>query len=838
MAADTSGRNIIGARRIPSAALDDTYGYLHPAGNYSYNSSLSSHPLRPAESRYSLREQFAATRREIEFGFDDSSSILERSTIASEADLLLDDEFDDTIVVGAGSAIEPAAGIQNGGVAPPRRDYYELLCLPKNQHLSPDEIRKAFHRVVQLLCVDRQPKRLQPAAASYLGQVQIALETMIDPHKRIVYDLSRADEIGDLEVDETTSDLAYQRSVLEQCLLLSPGGIRTTTDLGLRMDAMSVLGSAPRVRQRGLGIMDYSIRQSITMDVPALREPITQTALFLRDLAEKNLSRPIGKHPLLHFADPTVTITGSTHGLLDESFTLASLLYDPYQPPGPSIHGRRRLDQLLTSRFLPVLNVNVQQEVFQDKPTSAAGVSKVLPNTVLEHELEILPQPSVTVRAGHSLDLPESQDPLNIEVSLQKHLTPYSGLVPSLGLALDRRVGPGTAFLVADAGDYDFWPSRECRELSGFSKLSSSRFGRRMNPFRNVPTIEAGYAFGGHVMGVRAGRAFTKPSDRGLRGLDHECVMTTANNHSTASSWTVSTGLTLGNAAAYLRYGKDLFFGPWTSSASTTKPKMSRRGGLRAEVELASTTAARRDLLIAFRTLKYIGQFSKVGFEVGLTPNNLHLSLYWSRLGQRISIPFLVAAKSSSSSSSLVSTRLAFWTAVLPFAAFAVWDAFLGWRRRRGSSRKASSASSKTKKGMEKNSSSSSSNTREEEVAMARKRSAEADELTVILATGVEPRQRTERQKGGLVILSAKYGAKNAPSEEIADVTVAVAAVVDDGRLRIPAGLRKDRLLGFWDPAPSAGCGSENVKMLWVRYMYRGKEMTAVVGGGDELLLP
>ncbi|KAK3336385.1 hypothetical protein B0T19DRAFT_396142 [Cercophora scortea] len=806
--ADPGQRGLAGARRVPSAALDD-YAFFNPGPgshaapsiNYTHG-SLGSHPLRAVESRFSLREQFAVTRREIDFDVDDASSILERSTLASQAG---PDNGQDENAFPAGSFPHK----------PLPRDLYEVLCLPREPSLSPDDIRRAFHRAVQVLCVERQPVRLQHTAASYLGLVQLAFETLIEPYRRVEYDLSEASSEADPNyadvVDEPSSvDNAYGTALEEQYLLQREEAVRTTTDLGLRLDAVSALDLTRRPRRNGqtpglgLGILDFGLRQSITVDTPALRTPIEKAASFVQGIVKQESSR-IASKSSIRCANPTLNLTGSTHGLLDDSFKLATLLHDQYQPPGPSIHGRRRLEQLVASRFLGVLNVTARQELSWHEPQPQVPSRRVLPDAVIEQEVEILPQPSVTVRVGHSLDFPGDQEPLHIELSAQKLVRDRHALAPSLGLALSQRSGPGTAFLVADAGDWNFWPSKECRELSRFSKVTGG-FAPRIDPFQNPPTIEAGYAFGNHEMGIQSGHAFTKPADRGLRGVDYEM------NDGKTGSWTISSGLTSGNAAAYLRYGRDIFTSLTTSQSSNLPPGNSshKRSGLRAEVEFAGTT--QRDLFLAFRALKRVGRFAKVGLEVGLTPNNLHLSFYWSRLGQRVSVPFLIATKPS------LSTKLAFWSTVVPFAALAALE-LLYWRPR---SRKGA-----TKKG------SRSSTTKKEDMQdyIARRRT-EADDLTVILATGVEPRQKLERQRGGLVILSAKYGVHDAPPDEIADVTIAVAACVDGGELLIPGGLRKSRLFGFWDPSP----GSR--KVLRVRFSYRGKEQTVEVSGRDELRLP
>ena len=782
------------SRRIPSGAYEDSSSVR---GGYAHSSI---HRLRPADSRFSLRDQFATTRREYEFGFDDSLSIFDSSTVASEAVWGFD--HDDPVV--SGHETPPAS--------PGYRDYYELLCLPRGPSLYPDHIQKAFYRLAQVLSVEKQPPRLQSAAAFNLGLAQAAFETLVEPCRRIGYDLSAAndddsdgaevDAEGDLSGPDSTD--VYERVLCEQYLLLAQGGIRSSTDLGLRLEATGPLTRPRRGRPQpatGLGMLEFSIRQSATAKVPFLKAPIEKTAVFFIKAADKKVGAAATKP--LRFAEPMITVTGAAHGLLDEPFRLAPILLDRYQPPGPSIHGRRRLEQLLASRFLPVLNLTLRQEIsWRDQPGRRSWTSqKPLPDFVVEQEVELLPHPSTTVRVGHSIDLEGRSEPLNLELCAYKGLHRAATPIPSVGFALHQKTGPGTAFLVADAGDWRLWSSKECRDLSNFSKITGG-LGHAIDPFRHAPTLEAGYSFGTHTIGVLSERPFTKSAERGVRGMDRDM-----DDHDRTGPWTVSAGLSTGIAATYLRYGRDVF----SSLAGKTTRQKSVRSGVRAEVELGSST--QRDFFLAFRALKRIGRFSKAGLELGFTPNNMHLSLYWSRLGQRISLPVMIARKAS------LSTRFLFWATVVPFAAFAAVELVYRQLRRRLDK----STGSKT---------SSSSTSKEDLQRYIAKRRAEADELTVILATGVEPRQSRERQGGGLVILSAKYGVKDAPPDEVADVTIAVAALVDNGKLVIPQGMRKSRLLGFWDPAPM------NTKVLSVRYVYQGREHMVEVSGRDELKLP
>ena len=815
------------SRRVPSAAaaaaaaaFDEGASIRSRAVYTSNHGPGPGHALRPAESRYSLREQFAATRRDYEFGFDDASSFLERSTLASEA--VGGDELDDTVVIGAESQSGSPA-FSGSGSSSVYRDYYELLCLPRDPSLSPDQVRDAAHRLIRVLAVDRQPPRLQSPAAFYLGLAQAAFETLVNPSRRLGYDLSGADK-SDSDWDEAAMDerglpgagsRTYEANLQDQYLLLTQRESRASTDLSLRTNAVSLLASQQGTPRPGSGleILDISLRNSTTLSVPTFQKSLERAVSFLRDFDDEGLLRLDALHAL-RLADPTLTITGATHGLLDEPFKLAPVLLDFYQPPGPSIHGPRRMERLLASRFLPVVNLNLRQGVFwRTEPRSRA-----LPDLVVEQELELLPHPSTTTRIGHSIKLPDSDEPLNVEVSVQKLLTRRSPLAPSLGLAVHNRVGAGTAFLVADGGDWSLRTSRECRELSQFSKISGG-FAPMVDIFRNPPTVEVGYAFGRHDLGMQSGQAFTKPAERGLPSLDYDL------DERKPSSWTISSGLIPGNAAVSLRYVRDLFFSSTLNAPSRNGTK--RPPTIRAEVEFAGTTY--NNFFLAFRALKRIGRFSKAGLEISLSPTNLHLSLYWSRLGRRITLPFLAASTTPKPRSG--SLKLLFWTTVFPFAALAAWDLY----RQRASSTSTTKAPRRTP--TTTTAATGNKEKAQQERTIARRR-AEADELTVVLATGAEPRQRVRRQRGGLVILSAKYGVRGAPPDEVADVTIAVAALVEDhdsgdGRLVIPSGVRKGRLLGFWDPAPWEGG-----KVLRVRYLWRGEEREVEVCGMEELRLP
>ena len=797
-----------------SAILDDST-FLHP-GNY----VAASHSLRPAESRFSLNEQFALTRREYDFGFDDAaSSVFERMTVAS--DVGRDEETEDTVVIGAEATAPSGASKARTNRLPVHRDYYELLCLPRSPTLSPDGIRRAYLRLFQILHSERQPPYQRGAAAVYFAVVQDAFETLIEPYRRIDYDLSAGldnDEASILAADlsdESEETLVYsgdeadecdENTLQEQYLNWAQTAPGVTTDFALRTEAHPGPSASRHGQQPDSGRiapLDFAIRQSTTVGVPASRRVTEKALLFLqRHGIVKSLPQQ-AIYPI-RVAEPTVTVTGGAHVLLADRSRLKSALFSQYTPPGPLGHEPRQLMQLLMRRVLPEVSVKVRQELFWraescQRSLRLAGLIPP-PDSVVEQELEILPELASSTRITHSLDLPDGQEPVHLEVCVRTGL-PRTNVATSVGVAAHRRVKGGTAFMVLDAGSWNLWPKKECQDLTLFSRLAA-KLAQKLEPLSTAPTIEAGFVVSPYEMGLRSGRPFTKTANRSVRTLDYDM------DDDKTGSWSVSTAVAAHDAAGYLRCGRDLLslLSPLQGYLLPAGNRSHRWSGLRGEVELGATR--QRDFWIAFRALKRIGRFSKLGFEVGLTRYSLYLSLYWSRLGQRFSLPVLLASKSS------VSTELAFWTTVVPFATFAALE-FLCWRPRSRASKTSPAAPDRE--------------ALQEHIA---KRRSEADQLTAILAAGVESRQAGERQRGGLTILSAKYGVQDAPPDEVADVTVALAALVDNGELRIPDGLRKSRLLGFWDPAPL------KTKVLRVTYLYKGREQTIEVVGRQRLNLP
>lgn len=122
---------------------------------------------------------------------------------------------------------------------------------------------------------------------------------------------------------------------------------------------------------------------------------------------------------------------------------------------------------------------------------------------------------------------------------------------------------------------------------------------------------------------------------------------------------------------------------------------------------------------------------------------------------------------------------------------------------------------------------------REDHAEYIAQKKAEAQEALSVMERPTAQKAASEKEKHGLVILSAHYGRADAftdrglkehssstlpnghTEEAYIDVTIPIQALVSDSKLVIPSGRAKYNLLGFWDP-----CIGEP-KKLRVRYIFK-----------------
>ncbi|KAM0442394.1 hypothetical protein ACHAQK_004086 [Fusarium lateritium] len=778
--------------------------------------------LRAASSRFSLNEQFAATRQEFEFWDDDASSIYEHASGSVSED---EAEFDEKILASStegededededenedededesshhDTADDTITILEDSDVD---INFYDLFCLPRDiSDLSQDQIRRAYYRLFILFYPDNYPEHLRPIARQQFLRVQDAFETLIDPTRRAQYDLDQFVQPDDAGATKSEYDMAFKEAVWNRM----QNGIHTSSDLGIRLDASGSADDSSRLQ-----ILDFALSHSVTVDVPELQKFLQPQVTRIENFTstdEKQVAESPSQ-PSVHVATPTVTITGSAYGITKDLCSVpTSLLYDRYQPLLPLTVSRQRLLQLVENKFAPLATLRYRQEFLNRSPARSPDKFRWI-KTAVELESDVLPEFSVTSRLYHHFIIPNYSEPTVAEASVRSSRD-SSSFQPRVALGLYQNLRHGTGFLRADSGDWVFGSNDYSRCFSEYSKISPDFFNTEApGP---IPSLELGFRTGSADRLPAPGSSDCPGDEGGIRGLDYEI------NSCKHGTWAVSASATPSAMASAVRYSKDLTL-PFQTPSTSLDPGVSSASRL--EAELCSNTF--QDQYFALRNLWSVGRFARVGVEVGISLHNLHLSVYWSRLGQRLSVPLLIAPRS------LLGPSVLFWAGALPFAGLAAVQLGLSYRRReRTSSRSHRRVRSDV----------SSTGT---PVAIARHRY-EADNITTLLALPVESRQKHQMSVSGLVVLSARYGIPSedgtlTTSEQVADVTTAVAALIDDSAynngpaLVIPRGVRKSRLPGFWDPAPGFD------KVLRVEYLFKGEAGAVEVGSRDELVLP
>lgn len=72
---------------------------------------------------------------------------------------------------------------------PEEVDYYSLLAIPRDPPPTDAQIRAAFRTLTLSFHPDKQPAELRDAATKQYRRIQTAYETLLDPKKRVVYNM-------------------------------------------------------------------------------------------------------------------------------------------------------------------------------------------------------------------------------------------------------------------------------------------------------------------------------------------------------------------------------------------------------------------------------------------------------------------------------------------------------------------------------------------------------------------------------------------------------------------------------------------------------------------------
>ncbi|KAI9744484.1 MAG: hypothetical protein M1818_002013 [Claussenomyces sp. TS43310] len=807
------------------------------------NGATNSGGTRATGSHFSWdHDQFAASHGGYGLEEDEESEHLEAApVIANFAGIYEDAANEDWDL--SDSTIQRLLDINK---AESSYDYYTLLGLSRDPPPTTADIRRAYHRVSLALHPDKHPQGAKAAAERQFTKLQKAYETLIEPRKRIIYDLEGEEGLrmeysaggsmgkgGEAEKKQigvkTMSAAEFkrwfigilkdrERRAIEE--LVSASGAYKVT-----LNAVKLFDGSPRhetfrplegggpileIQVPTVSITAVELKQSFSVPLSSLGRLLEEPVNNLLSSAD-NVEDDVDDGPSPRWQEvasqnvPRLTIMGSIGGGLEDQ--LAIDRGDSAQTTHKPVHWHHLSTE---SMFI---SAGLEHSFAGAAKGDDASVASVLQGLDVDITTGLLPKRTFSVGLGRMFSIAPDTRPfyghLMTSVNESLHLKP-----PLFDLRVSRSLGARqTGYCQWSSGDFR-WPSL-ISDVLPVSKLDLWLPRGRM-----LPSMRTGWVWS-------EGRSTLQvDEDQDLYGNpstgDSKDAAPTSNQ-----SWHVAASASPLNTSMSITYGRDVFvrspertirsriMNNGEAALKDPRPRIDSVGGVRLEIE------AEVSLALSFggcvRGVRRVGDFSTVGVGVGLkAERGLYISLSWSRLSQKLALPIILIPMEE------VSSRAAFWALALPWAAYAAVE-FVILRPR---------LQQKRLKLLERK--------RKELVHNVVRRKQEAEQAVLLMLPLVEHRQAIEREQGGLVITNAEYGAVDSTKHgktkflagESANVTVALAALVDSGQVSLPKGLHKSHLVGWWDPAPL------KKKSLSIDYLFGGKQHHVEIQGNANLSIP
>ncbi|KTW27597.1 uncharacterized protein T551_03096 [Pneumocystis jirovecii RU7] len=219
-----------------------------------------------------------------------------------------------------------------------------------------------------------------------------------------------------------------------------------------------------------------------------------------------------------------------------------------------------------------------------------------------------------------------------------------------------------------------------------------------------------------------------------------------------------------------------------------------------------TTSISTNGIVLSAGTYRKLGEDSNAELDVSLTlpQGMIILKILFSRLGQKIVIPIVLSTK--------YSLKASLWGVIIPISTLVILETIY-LKPNRIKKRKEKIFAIKKEY--------------QECLNMKKKK---AEEFLHLMCDMVHKKQYYEKQKEGLFIIKALYG--DFTTGDVIDVTIAIAALVNDSQLTIHHGFSKSQIIGIWDPA----FGQK--KTLRVEYSFKGRVHFVEVEDKHGLIAP
>ncbi|KAK2748506.1 hypothetical protein FQN57_000639 [Myotisia sp. PD_48] len=705
---------------------------------------------------------------------------------------------------------------------PDSNDYYSLLSLPRDPPPTDAAVRSAYRTLSLSFHPDKQPPQLQDTAVRHFEEIRRAYETLIDPQKRVIYDMMGREgvereyspaglmrregkEIGVKAMDKNQFRDWFLAKMKKQERRVLEEFVQSKGTVDINIDARSMFWKEDTDGPTYVSLPNprfSSFYVGFRFSIPFSPYAWFNDSNDDHDEGEgnKNKSDPETAAEVIDEI-PLLEINAGIGGRL-QPLTRKITYVDPETQEEKTIEAN--LPPILLSDKFTVgasLQHHVTKRTLKTGPLNKY-LFPILGESYIGASTSILPAPSVSTFIVKDVTLIEGTSPFNVTV--QSHFSNSLLLRPPVfGVAVSRNIGFGKVLYCNWSSGDLAWPSLVAQYLQ---YLWVSPDGVSVS-FPSQGKFELGF---NSVNRKAAGQdpAEQKKSDP-------------------VESWGVLMHASPMSQQLTVNYSRSLF------SSSPEQPALSewnyegyhprKKVDNDRSVKLEISTSVSSDLSLGWMVsgFRRVGNFTRVGLGIGVQgQKGLVCSILWNRLGQNLKMPILVCP------AELVDADIATVVVAIPCLIYSIVEFGI---LRPGRRRKQRKEISRQRKRVQR---------------IIAKRKQESLEAISLMTEQVSRRQDIAEQRGGLVILYAEYGYVPPVSRRIfregeaedqrttIDVTIPVAALVDQDQLNIPSSIPKSEIIGFSDPAPFMP------KKLRIRYRFRGETYLVEAMEGEGILVP
>ncbi|KAM5505785.1 hypothetical protein McaMca56_000432 [Microsporum canis] len=732
-------------------------------------------------------------------------------------------------------------------------DYYSLLALSRDPPPTDAAIRSAYRTLTLSFHPDKQPSHLQEAARNHFGKIQTAYETLIDPKKRVVYDLMGEEgvrkqwgmtgllgafgEAERMQVGVKTMDEAQfrrwfvrkmkdkERSVLEDL-------ISSKVEMQVGFDATNMFSKETEdsinIEMPDMKPSHFAIGFKFKTpfpSIPGFKSSSSQDEEDDNDDDENGSNRKRNDIMDEDKENMQLVIQASTGGELHRMKRVFTLLDE-------ETNEERDIEQELPHNLAVnsfSLGAHVQH-VVQSHDTKDTPLNRLLfpflGDSSVKVGASLLPAPSLTLSLRKLLAPVPGTYPFQLTLSTVVSHSPLF-MPPPLHVSVQRQIGDGKLMFCNWSSGIITWPSFIA---SFFESIAKALYDETEAVILAAESSK--FELGLNILPKRFTRR-AQPASR-AQNLDEEDEAAENSRRAqkmeqseTRQNWGIILHSSPGIINLSLNYGRNLFtsepeepaLSQWSYEGYTPRKEIINSPPVR--LEIATTVSLDLSTSWMISGVRKFGNFTHMGLSIGIQGGRgLVCTITWNRLGQTLKFPIAICPME------VVDADIASLAVIVPWLTYSIME-FGYWRPRQR--RKQKKAIARQQRRVQR---------------LLAKRKADSLEAIELMKEHISRRQDVEEQRGGLVILHAEYGyipphsalriSRTDPKadEKMVDVTIPVAALVDQGQLSIPRSIVKGEILGFSDPAPFLP------KTLRIQYIFGWKKHSVEIADGEDVICP